>query len=103
MSTAQDYALTNNNGQFLLVHNGLNDQRIRITMIGYDDWEKIIAKNDTVVLVNLSRKALTLTVKLYDSDNSWPGCRGSCEYLCPQHHAEQTERCCRYSSIRREC
>lgn len=64
-----NYALTNNNGQFLLVHNGLNDQRIRVTMIGYDDWEKTVAKNDTTVLVNLSRKALTLTVKLIDSDN----------------------------------
>jgi hypothetical protein len=69
---AQNYALTNNNGQFLLVHNGLNDQRIRITMIGYDDWEKTVPKNDTFVLVNLSRKALTLTVKLIDSDNLGP-------------------------------
>ena len=68
----QDYARTNNNGQFLLVHNGLNDQRIRVTMIGYDDWEKTVAKNDTAILVNLSRKALTLTVKLYDSDNHGP-------------------------------
>ncbi|HSA38322.1 MAG TPA: hypothetical protein P5013_05460 [Methanoregula sp.] len=68
----QNYALTNNNGQFLLVHNGLNDQRIRITMIGYDDWEKTVPKNDTAVLVNLSRKALTLTVKLIDSDNLGP-------------------------------
>jgi hypothetical protein len=67
-----DYARTNNNGQFLLVHNGLNSQQIRITMIGYDDWEKTIPKNDTFVLANLSRKALTLTVKLYDSDNLGP-------------------------------
>ena len=42
----QDYARTNNNGQFLLSHNGLNDQRIRVSMIGYNDWENIIAKND---------------------------------------------------------
>jgi len=68
----QDYARTNNNGQFLLVHNGLNDQFIRVTMIGYDDWEKTVAKNDTATLVNLSRKALILTVKLYDSDNHGP-------------------------------
>jgi hypothetical protein len=68
----QDYARTNNNGQFLLVHNGLNDQLIRVTMIGYDDWEKAVAKNDTAILVNLSRKALTLTVKLYDSDTHGP-------------------------------
>jgi hypothetical protein len=67
-----DSARTNNFGQFLLVHNGLNDQDIRITMIGYDDWEKMIGKNETYVLVNLSRKALTLTVKLYDSDNLGP-------------------------------
>src|SRR5512136_398307 len=68
----QLYGLTNNNGQFLLVHNGLDDQYLRITMIGYDDWEKTIPKNDTHVLVNLSRKALTLTVKLLDSDNLGP-------------------------------
>jgi hypothetical protein len=67
-----DYARTNNNGQFLLVHNGLNDQLIRVTMIGYDDWEKTILKNDTLVLVYLNRKALTLTVKLYDSDTLGP-------------------------------
>ncbi len=64
----QNYALTNNNGQFLLVHNGLNDQRIRVSMTGYDDWEKTVPKNATAVLVNLTRKALTLTVRLYDSD-----------------------------------
>jgi hypothetical protein len=68
----QDYARTNNNGQFLLVHNGLDDQRIRVAMIGYDDWEKTVPKNDTYVLVNLSRKALTMTVRLYDSDNLGP-------------------------------
>lgn len=67
-----NYALTNNNGQALLVHNGLNDQLIRVTMIGYDDWEKTVPKNATTVLVNLSRKALTLTVKLFDSDNFGP-------------------------------
>jgi hypothetical protein len=67
-----DYARTSNNGQFLLVHNGLNDQHIRVTMLGYDDWEKTVAMNDTALLVNLSRKALTLTVKLYDSDNLGP-------------------------------
>lgn len=68
----QNYALTNNNGQFLLVHNGLNDQHIRVTMLGYDDWEKTVARNDTAVLVNLSRKALTLTVTVIDSDNLGP-------------------------------
>ncbi|MDD1685167.1 MAG: carboxypeptidase-like regulatory domain-containing protein [Methanoregula sp.] len=69
---SQDSARTNNNGQFLLVHNGLNDQRIRVTMIGYDDWEKIVLKNQTNLLINLSRKALTLTVTLYDSDTLSP-------------------------------
>ena len=67
-----DSARTNNYGQFLLVHNGLNDQYIRIAMIGYDDWQQTIPKNATFVLANLSRKALTLTVKLYDSDSLGP-------------------------------
>lgn len=67
-----NYALTNNNGQALYVHDGLNDQLIRVTLLGYDDWEKTVVKNETTVLVNLSRKALTLTVKLFDSDNLGP-------------------------------
>ncbi len=67
-----DFARTNNNGQFLLVHNGLNDQRIRISMTGYDDWEKVVAKNETTALINLSRKAVTLKVTLYDSDTLGP-------------------------------
>jgi Carboxypeptidase regulatory-like domain/PEGA domain len=67
-----DYARTNNNGQFLLVHNGLNDQRIRISMTGYDDWEKYVGKSETVALINLSRKAVTLKISLYDSDTLHP-------------------------------
>jgi hypothetical protein len=70
--SGQSSGMTNNYGQYMLVHNGLNDQYIRISMLGYDDWQKTIPKNDTYVLVNLSRKALTLTVKLYDSDNLGP-------------------------------
>jgi hypothetical protein len=68
----QDAARTNNNGQFLLSHSGLNDQRIRISMLGYDDWERFIAKNETVALINMSRKAVTLKVNLYDSDTLGP-------------------------------
>jgi hypothetical protein len=68
----QDSARTNNNGQFLLSHNGLNNQRIRISMNGYDDWEKIVLNNETVLLVNLSRKIVTLKVNLYDSDTLSP-------------------------------
>ena len=66
------YAFTNNNGQVLYPHDGLSDQRIRVTMTGYDDWEKTVGMNETALLVNLSRKALTLTVTLYDSDNLGP-------------------------------
>ena len=53
----------------------VNDQRIRVSMSGYDDWEKLVAKNETSVLVNLSRKSLTLKINLYDSDSlgSVPG------------------------------
>lgn len=68
----QDSARTNNNGQFLLSHNGLDDQRIRVTMIGYNDWENIIAKNATTLLVNMSHKSVTLKVNLYDSDTMSP-------------------------------
>ena len=68
----QDSARTNNNGQFLLSHNGLDDQRIRVTMIGYNDWENIVAKNATTLLVNMSHKSVTLKVNLYDSDTMNP-------------------------------
>ena len=68
----QDAARTNNNGQFLLSHSGLNDQRIRISMLGYDDWERIIAKNETTALINLTHKAVTLKVNLMDSDSLGP-------------------------------
>ena len=70
-----NYARTNNYGQVFLNHSGLNDQLIRVSMTGYDDWEKLVAKNETSVLVNLSRKIITLKVNLYDSDSlgSVPG------------------------------
>jgi hypothetical protein len=67
-----NYARTNNNGQVLLVHNGLTDQRIQVSMTGYDDWGKTVGKNETTLLVNLSRKTLTLKVNLYDSDTLGP-------------------------------
>jgi hypothetical protein len=67
-----DYARTNNNGQFLLTHNGLNNQRVRITMNGYNDWENVVLNNETVLLVNLSRKVVSLKVSLYDSDTLGP-------------------------------
>jgi hypothetical protein len=68
----QDVARTNNNGQYFLSHNGLSDQRIRISVTGYDDWENIIAKNNEILLVNLSRKTVTLKINLYDSDTLGP-------------------------------
>ena len=38
-------------------------------MTGYDVWENLVAKNETSVVVNLSRKSLILKVNLYDSDS----------------------------------
>jgi hypothetical protein len=38
-------------------------------MTGYEDWEKLVAKNETSVLVTLSRKSITLKINLYDSDS----------------------------------
>ena len=68
----QDFARTNNNGQYFLSHNGQNDQRIRISMVGYTDWENIVPKNQEALMVNMSRKAVTLTINLYDSDTLSP-------------------------------
>jgi hypothetical protein len=67
-----EYAKTNNNGQVLYTHDGSSAPLIKVTMDGYDDWEKSATKNQTSLLVNLSRKALVLTIKLYDSDNLGP-------------------------------
>ena len=67
-----NYARTNSSGQLVLNHSGLNDQLIRVSLTGYDDWEKLVAKNETSVLVNLSRKNITLKINLYDSDSLGP-------------------------------
>jgi Carboxypeptidase regulatory-like domain len=73
----EEYAETNNNGLVFLNHSGVNDLLIRVSMTGYEDWEKLVAKNETSVFVNLSRKSITLKVNLYDSDSlgSVPGAR----------------------------
>ncbi len=63
------YAKADNNGQVSITHSGLDDQLIRVTMAGYNDWENLVGKNETSVVVNLSRKSLILKVNLYDSDS----------------------------------
>ena len=63
------YARTNNYGQVFLNHSGLNDPLIRVSMTGYEDWENLVPKNETLVLVNLSRKTLTLKINIFDSDS----------------------------------
>jgi hypothetical protein len=68
----QDFARTNNNGQYLLSHNGQSDQRIRIAVIGYTDWENIVARSQETLIVNMTRKAVTLKINLYDSDTLGP-------------------------------
>jgi hypothetical protein len=80
---------TNNYGQFFITHGGLNDQLIRVSMTGYNDWEKTIAKNETTVLVNLSRKDLSLKVTLYDSDTLLPVSGATVDVTA--HNATQTK------------
>jgi hypothetical protein len=65
----ENYARTNNNGQVFINHSGLTDQLIRVSMTGYNDWEQLVAKNETSVIANLSKKSITLNVSLYDSDS----------------------------------
>ncbi len=67
-----NYARTNSLGQVYLTHAGLSDQNIKISMNGYDDWSQTVSKNTTTLLVNLSRKSLTFTVDLFDSDTLGP-------------------------------
>ena len=53
---ASSYAKSDDNGQVSLNLSGLNDQLIRVTMAGYNDWENLVPKNETSILVNLSPK-----------------------------------------------
>ena len=65
-------ARTNTLGQVYLTHSGLNDLKIMVSMTGYDDWVKTVSRNETLLLVNMSRKTLTLKVSLFDSDTLVP-------------------------------
>jgi hypothetical protein len=67
-----NYAMTNNNGQAYLTHQGVSNQDIRIAMSGYTDWEQVVDMNATTLLVNMNRKTLTLKVTLFDSDTLGP-------------------------------
>ena len=67
-----NFARTNNFGQAYLTHSGQNDLNIRISMTGYDDWSKLVSRNETSILVNLSRKTISLKVSLFDSDTLVP-------------------------------
>jgi len=67
-----NYARTNSLGQALLTHSGLNDQEIRVSMSGYDDWSQTVNKSTTALLVNMSRKTLTFKTTLFDSDTLNP-------------------------------
>ncbi len=59
-------------GQVPYTHTGLYDQVIQVSMDGYDDWKQTVNASTTKLLVNLSRKTLTFTVHLYDSDTLSP-------------------------------
>ena len=79
---------------------GVTDQDIKVSMGGYSDWEQVVDVNTTTLLVNLTRKTLTLTVDLYDSDTLSP------HHRC-KHHGyrrecipDETDRCVRCCHIR---
>ena len=63
---------TSNTGQFMYMHDGLNNLNIRIVMAGYDDWTGTIPLNATSAIANLNRKSLTLNIKVFDSDTILP-------------------------------
>ena len=67
-----NYARANNLGQAYITHTGLNDINIQVSMTGYDDWNNLVSRNETSLLVNLSRKSLILKVSLFDSDTLVP-------------------------------
>jgi len=67
-----NYARANNLGQVFISHSGSNDLNLQVSMTGYEDWVKSVSRNETFLLVNLTRKTLTLKVSLYDSDTLVP-------------------------------
>ncbi len=67
-----NYARANTLGQVYISHSGANDLNLRVSMTGYDDWVNTVSRNETFLLVNMSRKTLTLKVSLYDSDTLVP-------------------------------
>jgi len=67
-----NYARTNSLGQVYLTHSGFNDQEIKVSMSGYDDWSQTVNKNTTLLLVNLTRTTLTFKATLFDSDTLNP-------------------------------
>jgi len=67
-----NYARTNALGQAYMSHSGQNDLDLKISMTGYDDWSGVVNRNTTSLLVNMSRKTLTLKVSLFDSDTLVP-------------------------------
>lgn len=67
-----NYARANALGQVYLTHSGLNDLNIQVSMTGYNDWNGLVDRNATSLIVNLSRKSLNLKVSLFDSDTLVP-------------------------------
>lgn len=67
-----NYARANNLGQVYISHAGQSDLNLKISMTGYDDWSGLVNRNTTSLIVNLTRKTLTLKVSLFDSDTLVP-------------------------------
>ena len=63
---------TTSNGQFSIPRTGTKDISLKISLTGYDDWSDVVKSNVTALTVNLSRKSLTLTAMIYDSDTLRP-------------------------------
>ncbi|OPY38946.1 MAG: PEGA domain protein [Methanoregula sp. PtaU1.Bin051] len=60
---------TTSSGTILITHSGIADLDLRVTKVGYEDWEDTVGMNVTSLLVNMTRKTLVLKVQLYDSDS----------------------------------
>ena len=63
---------TTASGTFLLAHDSTEDLYLRVTKSGYLDWEGIVDMDATSLLVNLTKEAVVLNVRLYDSDSLSP-------------------------------
>jgi hypothetical protein len=63
---------TGTDGIFTFSHPGTDALDIKVLKPGYEAWEDRVGKAETGVLVQISKKPLTLTMSIFDTDSALP-------------------------------